>query len=245
MRAGPNSQEDIKTHKKRADRAYVEAMRGWLDHYHQQVAMPSGLARLGPGRRRLTRAEWQREKVQATALQLTMRRAKAAQDRAIRFVNKAKEAACDAQLKAAEAEQLHNRHIRAARKAIGARSKATHELEATKASTRRLHSLGGQVRAAFDGFQTSRIAQSIATEFRKQIEALRTALKSAQQDLANELQRRRALEQKLTAASASVHELAVARDQALAKLRKLQRSLETKPSHQPAGYQFNRKEFRP
>lgn len=43
------------------DQAYCDAMRTWQDDYWQNVGLPSGLARLGPGRRRLTRGEWQAE----------------------------------------------------------------------------------------------------------------------------------------------------------------------------------------
>jgi hypothetical protein len=48
--------------------AYREAMRKWQDEFSNAVALDFGLARLGPGRRRLTRGEWKAEKVQAKAL---------------------------------------------------------------------------------------------------------------------------------------------------------------------------------
>lgn len=45
--------------------AYIESMRHIQDDYSNQVALKHGLTRLGPGRRRLTRGEWQAEKAQA------------------------------------------------------------------------------------------------------------------------------------------------------------------------------------
>lgn len=47
--------------------AYISAMREFQDDFYNKVGMKNGLARLGPGRRRLTRGEWNREKAQAKA----------------------------------------------------------------------------------------------------------------------------------------------------------------------------------
>lgn len=46
---------------------YMNAMRGWQDDFSRDCAANFGLARLGPGRRRLPRAEWKREQAQARA----------------------------------------------------------------------------------------------------------------------------------------------------------------------------------
>lgn len=53
--------------KKKGDQnlAYIEAMRAVQDDFSNQVAMSHGLTRIGPGRRRLTRAQWKAEKAQA------------------------------------------------------------------------------------------------------------------------------------------------------------------------------------
>jgi hypothetical protein len=45
--------------------AYIEAMRCMQDEFSKKVAMSHGLTRIGPGRRRLTRAQWKAEKAQA------------------------------------------------------------------------------------------------------------------------------------------------------------------------------------
>ena len=60
---------DAKAGNAAGDRAYREAMRGLQDGYWEAVGLPSGLARVGPARRRLTRDAWQAEQaaVGATA----------------------------------------------------------------------------------------------------------------------------------------------------------------------------------
>ena len=49
--------------------AYIEAMRGFQDDFYNKVGISAGLARLGPGKRRLSRAEWKLEQHQANLLQ--------------------------------------------------------------------------------------------------------------------------------------------------------------------------------
>jgi len=48
--------------------AYIGAMRTLQDDFSSKVGQRYGLARLGPGRRRLTRAQWKAEQAQAKAL---------------------------------------------------------------------------------------------------------------------------------------------------------------------------------
>ena len=45
--------------------SYINAMRNFQDEFSNKVAMSHGLTRIGPGRRRLTRSEWHKEKQQA------------------------------------------------------------------------------------------------------------------------------------------------------------------------------------
>ena len=49
-------------------RQYREAMRGWQDLFHAEVAAKNGLTRLGPGRQRLSRAAWQQRKQEAALM---------------------------------------------------------------------------------------------------------------------------------------------------------------------------------
>ncbi|MBY3151405.1 hypothetical protein HFO56_03255 [Rhizobium laguerreae] len=53
--------DDPKTSSKRGDEAYRAAMRELQSDYQEKVGARHGLARIGAGRRRLTRAQWQQE----------------------------------------------------------------------------------------------------------------------------------------------------------------------------------------
>lgn len=57
---------------------YIEAMRRLQDNFYDKVASMFGLTRLGPGRRRLTRAQWKAEQAQANAFKRT-------KDKAIKY----------------------------------------------------------------------------------------------------------------------------------------------------------------
>lgn len=58
------------------NKAYIDAMRALQDDFSMKVGQPFGLTRLGPGRRRLTRSQWQKEQKQAEALQQVEQTAK-------------------------------------------------------------------------------------------------------------------------------------------------------------------------
>lgn len=77
--------------------AYRTAMREWQDKFSRDVGQSHGLTRLGPGRRRLTREDWQREKAQAKALQQAKKRGektmKKAEKQAAEIVEQAQEKA--------------------------------------------------------------------------------------------------------------------------------------------------------
>jgi len=93
--AGRRPGEDAKALNKRADVAYKSAMRSWQDSYHDAVAAPCGLARLGPARRRLTREEWKAEQAQAGALKRAVERASAVEKKGQAFIHRTKEAAAE------------------------------------------------------------------------------------------------------------------------------------------------------
>lgn len=100
---------DAKTANKLGDAAYKQAMRDWQDSYHREVGAPCGLTRLGPGRRRLTRAEWQAEQAAGRAALVV----EAATEQARRELS-----ALEA--KAAEVRQQARQHVQGARQRIEA-----------------------------------------------------------------------------------------------------------------------------
>lgn len=154
--AGRRDGEDGKALNKRADVAYKAAMRDWQDSYHETVAVPCGLTRLGPARRRLTREEWKAEQAQARALQNAVDRAKAVKRQGQAYIDQTR---ADA----------------AAIKADAAR---------VKASTDRLTGIGGTVRAVVDGIQESRIRDQIRKEFARDLAAAKAAVEKAQTEAA-------------------------------------------------------------
>ncbi|WP_333898030.1 hypothetical protein [Agrobacterium pusense] len=154
--AGRRDGEDGKALNKRADVAYKAAMRDWQDSYHETVAVPCGLTRLGPARRRLTREEWKAEQAQARALQNAVDRAKAVKRQGQAYIDQTR---ADAAAIKADAAQV-------------------------KASTDRLTGIGGTVRAVVDGIQESRIRDQIRKEFARDLAAAKAAVEKAQTEAA-------------------------------------------------------------
>lgn len=79
LHEGKRAQKELKKRKPEATKqeqniAFSEAMRVTQDDFSNRVGQRFGLARLGPGRRRLTRAQWQAEQKQAETLQKTIER---------------------------------------------------------------------------------------------------------------------------------------------------------------------------
>ena len=77
LHEGKRAQKELKKNnpqakKKDQNLAFTEAMRQTQDNFANRVGQRFGLARIGPGRRRLTRAEWQAEQQQAEALKNTL-----------------------------------------------------------------------------------------------------------------------------------------------------------------------------
>lgn len=166
--AGRRPGEDGKTLNKRADMAYQGAMREWQDSYHDAVAVPCGLTRLGPKRRRLTRAEWHAEQTQAKALKQALDRAAAVEARGQAYIDRTK----------AEATAV---------KADAAKIRAAADC---------LKGVGGAFRAVVDGIQESRIRDQIRKEFARDLAAAKAAVEKAKAETARAKASRRETERK-------------------------------------------------
>lgn len=90
MKAGPAEGEDSKAHNKRGDKEYRAAMSRWQDRYFEQVGLPSGLTRLGPGKRRLSREGWRAEQAAVKAVQIAQERTREIEGQKDAFVAKTK-----------------------------------------------------------------------------------------------------------------------------------------------------------
>lgn len=154
--AGRRDGEDGKALNKRADVAYKSAMRDWQDSYHETVAVPCGLTRLGPARRRLTREEWKAEQAQARALQNAVDRAEAVKRQGQAYIDRTKAEATAVKAEVAQA----------------------------KASADRLAGIGGAVRAVVDGIQESRIRAQIRNDFVRDLAKAKAAMEKAQAEAA-------------------------------------------------------------
>lgn len=197
MAAGPVDGEDTKALNKRGDQAYRAAMRAWQDSYHETVAIPCGLTRLGPQRRRLTRAEWQAEQTQAKALRTTIERAKSVKARGESMIASTKEDAARIAAEAAKAKAEADRQLAAAKAAteaaLAAQDKAVQEQRKARSmmarvreegarvreATARLQRLPGALRSLFDGFKRSKVAARIRAAVESEMEALRRAATDA------------------------------------------------------------------
>lgn len=144
--------------------AYKAAMRDFQNRYWQAVGMGHGLTRLGPGKRRLTRAAWRAEKAVAGATAEAMRaaaRADASVERAHAVVAAARVKATEAQVAADAADAARRQAVADARtkarailgqaRAEGQRRLA--EAEAKVASLRRLGGWLGRLWAGFRGVE--------------------------------------------------------------------------------------------
>ncbi|MES0810059.1 hypothetical protein ABLO27_11300 [Roseibium sp. SCPC15] len=162
------------------DRAYRDAMRGWQDSYHKAVGIPSGLTRLGPARRRLSREAWHAEQVAARAV-------KAAEERAAKYVEaiKSKGSAYadrikaeatdirkDAELRASETKAAQVRASHLERQAQGVLERARQEAARILEGVAPYRKFGAFLRSIWDGLNSSKIRKKARSEFAQQIENL-------------------------------------------------------------------------
>lgn len=180
MDAGPTESEDQKALMKRANTAYTATMRTWQDSYHEAVAVPSGLTRLGPQRRRLTRDEWQREQVQAQALKNTIEKAKIVKANGETFIAKTK---VDAAKVAADAARQQEAARKAAAAALAAQDRARKEQEQARASmadAARYAGWAGRLRAVWDRLRKSSLIEKVRAEFSGEIDRWRDVAQTAE-----------------------------------------------------------------
>ncbi|TBB56258.1 hypothetical protein ELH44_22295 [Rhizobium ruizarguesonis] len=208
MSAGHLPGEDAKALNKRGDAAYRAAMRDWQASYHQTVGIPCGLTRLGPLKRRLTRAQWQAEQTQARALQASLDRAAKVQQKVDAFVREqqteteslvaqaetiaaalqaeAAAAKADAARRLAEAEiateaakAAHDAAVAEQRKASWMMARVREADAKMREATARLQHWPSRLRTAWDGLRNSKVAERIRAAVESEMTALRERASSA------------------------------------------------------------------
>lgn len=162
----------------------------------EAVAGPCGLTRLGPQRRRLTRDEWQREQVQAKALQATLERAKQVRSSGDAFVEKTKSEAAAIRTAAAREREAAARAAQAALAAEQQARRAQEEATAAVSRAERYSGVSGKLRAMWDALGESRLATKIRQELSDEIARVQAFAKTIQERLKAEEKRRHEAERK-------------------------------------------------
>jgi hypothetical protein len=234
---GPADGEDGRAVNRRGDVSYRGAMRDWQDSYWQAVGLPCGLTRLGPGRRRLTRAEWQAEKVQVQAVKVAREHVEILTAKGTAFIARTRAEAVaavrQAQTEAAEiraaaiarqetALRLHDAAEARFRKARTILSRAHRDgkriLEVARAEAVRLRSIGGRIRSLWDSLRHSKIEAGIRAAVVGEIRAERRRAEAARDRADREARLRRDAERTREAAVAAAHVLGRERDAARRQL---------------------------
>lgn len=180
MDAGPTEGEDQKALMKRANAAYKATMRAWQDSYHEAVAVPSGLTRLGPQRRRLSRDEWQREQVQAKSLQKVVQRAKAVKADGEAYIDRTKADAAKIAADAASAREAAQKATAAALAAQDRARKDQEQAQTAMADAERYAGWAGRLRAVWDRLRKSSLVEKVRGEFSSEIDRWRSAARDAE-----------------------------------------------------------------
>ncbi|MFS2325030.1 hypothetical protein U2P60_06375 [Brucella sp. H1_1004] len=188
------------------DKAYVTAMRTWQDSYSEKVGLPHGLTRLGPARRRLSRAEWMVEKAAAKSVQ------------------QAKVMVVMASNAAKVADAKREQHETAAQKAVAhakqhakiiiqdAQDESGKLVAKADAEVRKVRSLANWLRAFWDSLHISSIRKSLWKEVKTVVEGERKRTADAENRLQNEIRRRTSVETRLSNTNQSLHAVISERD---------------------------------
>jgi hypothetical protein len=210
--------QDRKTANAVGDKAYVTAMRNWQDFYSHDVGLPHGLTRLGPARRRLSRAEWQAEKAAARSVRQAKAQAKAAVEEANmadadrRRMLASTRSEADALMDAAKATAMKvERHAATVvRKAQRERGRI---LSRARRDLGRLRSIGIMMRTFWDSLRISTLRRAVRQELQELVDRQAGRAAEALRRLRDESRRRLAAEARLADAILSARTLGRERDE--------------------------------
>lgn len=199
--------QDKKTANLIGDKAYVQAMRTWQDSYSEKVGLPHGLTRLGPARRRLSRAEWMMEKAAAKSVQqaqtmaaTAMKAARAADVNRKQHETTAQKTVADAKLEAKSIVQ-------------DARHESDMLVASADAQIQKARSIANWLRSFWDGLRISSIRKELWKEALPLIDRERKRVAAVEKSLLNEIRHRTFVETKLSNINHTVQALTSERDQ--------------------------------
>lgn len=199
--------QEKKTANAMGDKAYVEAMRAWQDSYSVNVGLAHGLTRLGPARRRLSRAEWKAEKAAAKSVQQANAMAATAM--------KAAQAADENRQLHEKAAQKTMAYARQQAKTIvqDARHQSDRLVATADAEVRKVRSIASRLRSFWDALRISALHKALWKEVQPLIDRERERAAHLQSNLQSETRRRMAAETKLSNTTQSMQALVSERDQ--------------------------------
>lgn len=201
MKSGPENGEDSKAHNKRGDAAYRAAMSAWQNRYFEQVGLPSGLTRLGPGKRRLSRDAWKAEQAAVKSVQMAQEQVRSLDAQKAAYVEKVKADGARYVEKTRLSAQVEAEKIKA-----DALAKANVEIHKAR-------SIANWLRSFWDSLRISSIRKTLWNEVLPIIDRERKRLTDVEKLLQNEIRRRRAVETKLSNSTRSMQALISERDQ--------------------------------
>lgn len=179
MSKGPSDCEDRKALSKRADEAYRQEMRVWQDSYYQAVGAPCGLARIGPRRRRLTRDQWHKEKMQAGALKETLGRAKSLKAAGEAYIRRTRQEAARVRVEASKEKEAAGKASGAALLEQGRAQMERQNLQEIIEHASRYSGWMGRFRALWDVMRKSAMTERIRTEFKSEMHYWREAARKS------------------------------------------------------------------
>ncbi|KAB2681415.1 hypothetical protein [Brucella tritici] len=189
------------------DKAYVEAMREWQDSYSTDVGLLHGLTRLGPARRRLSRAEWMTEKAAAKSVQQANAMAAAAMNAAKAADDNRQQHEAAAQKIVADARQQAKTIVQDARHQSD-RLVATADAEMLK-----VRSIASRLRSFWDALRISALHKALWKEVQPIVDRERKRAADVENRLQHEIRLRMSVETRLSNASQAVQTLTSERDQ--------------------------------
>ncbi|MDH7784161.1 cell division septum initiation protein DivIVA [Ochrobactrum sp. 19YEA23] len=189
------------------DKVYVEAMRDWQNSYSTDVGLSHGLTRLGPARRRLSRAEWMAEKAAAKSVQqaktmvaTAMHAAQVADDNRKQFEKVAQKTVANAEQQAKTIVQ-------------DALIESDRLVASADADVRKVRSIASKLRSFWDALRISALRKVLWKEVQPLINRERELVAHIQGSLQKEIRRRMAAETKLSNANQSMQAAISERDQ--------------------------------
>ena len=212
MAAGPIAGEDQRALGKRADAAYKAAMRQWQDSYHAAVAVPCGLTRLGPQRRRLSREEWQREQVQARSLRKVVQQARKIKTNGEAYMDRTKADAAKITADAARAQDAARKAAAAAQVVQDRARQEQEQAQTAMADAEKYSGWAGRLRAVWDGFRRSKLAERIRNELKGEIDRWRDAAQTAERRQLEAERQRHEAEKKAREAQDAAFRAGIERD---------------------------------